>query len=349
MDEKRMQWFKHFLGMSNMVVRDCEGRSRGLTLMWKRHVNIELHNFSRYHIDVQVVEQDGYRWRFTGIYGEPTTEKRDKTWKLLRILNQLLSLPWLCAGDFNEILYSHEKKGGQARASSQMEKFRMALSDCGLHDLGYMGDKYTWRNHNHDANKYVKERLDRAVASRSWCERFPAHKVLIGDPRHSAHRPITIVVDGVHKTGNQQRGCNGFRFEAKWLLEESCEEVVKNAWSVANLRGEKNTTERLRRVAGDLREWDSNVLGDLEKRIKSLKIEREQIRRAPIEQANVSREHFLREKLERLQQQQDTFWRQRAHVKWLQAGDKNTSFFHAFATERKKKNTIRRLKREDGM
>jgi hypothetical protein len=129
--------------MANMVVKECEGRSGGLALMWKKHVDVELHNFSRNHIDVIIVEQDGFRWRFTGIYGEPTTEKKEKTWKLLRVLHQQLNLPWLCAGDFNEVLYNHEKKGGPIRAPHQMESFRLALADCGLRDLGFLGDKYT--------------------------------------------------------------------------------------------------------------------------------------------------------------------------------------------------------------
>jgi hypothetical protein len=33
----------------------------------------------------------------------------------------------------------------------------------------------------------------------------------------------------------------------------------------------------------------------------------------------------------------------------LEKGDRNTSYFHAFATERKKKNTIKKLKGEDGV
>lgn len=104
----------------------------------------------------------------------------------------------------------------------------------------------------------------------------------------------------------------------------------------------------LRKVAGDLKDWDANVLGELGKRIKALKHELEEVRRGDINQDRVSREHFLREKLDRLEQQQDIHWRQRAHVKWLQAGDKNTAFFHAFASERKRRNTIRRLKKDDG-
>jgi exonuclease III len=128
MDEKRMNLLKYRLGMANMVVKECEGRSGGLALMWKKHVDVELHNFSRNHIDVIIVEQDGFRWRFTGIYGEPTTEKKEKTWKLLRVLHQQLNLPWLCAGDFNEVLYNHEKKGGADSSTTSNGEFQASFS-----------------------------------------------------------------------------------------------------------------------------------------------------------------------------------------------------------------------------
>ena len=54
-DRRRMERLKWILGMSNMVIRDCDGKSGGLALMWKKGINIELHNYSRYHIDVEVV------------------------------------------------------------------------------------------------------------------------------------------------------------------------------------------------------------------------------------------------------------------------------------------------------
>jgi hypothetical protein len=40
-------------------------------------------------------------------------KKKEKTWRLLRILKQRSMLPWLCCGDFNEVMFNCEKEGGR--------------------------------------------------------------------------------------------------------------------------------------------------------------------------------------------------------------------------------------------
>jgi hypothetical protein len=42
------------------------------------------------------------------------------------------------------------------------------------------------------------------------------------------------------------------------------------------------------------------------------------------------------------------FWQQRARANWLKSGDHNTSFFHAHASERRRVNKIKKLRREGG-
>lgn len=42
------------------------------------------------------------------------------------------------------------------------------------------------------------------------------------------------------------------------------------------------------------------------------------------------------------------FWRQRSKQLWLQAGDKNTRFFHDAASERRRSNSIQKLQNTDG-
>lgn len=160
--------------------------------------------YSKYHIDVKVKDDDGVKWRFTGIYGEPKTEKKYLTWKLLKILKNQMDMPWLVAGDFNEILYGHEKQGGKIRAQGLMDNFKETLKECELTDLGFEGDMFTWRNNSRTKEGYIRERLDRAIANSSWRNRFSEGKVINGDPYHSDHRPIIILTE--NQLENQKRG-----------------------------------------------------------------------------------------------------------------------------------------------
>ena len=42
------------------------------------------------------------------------------------------------------------------------------------------------------------------------------------------------------------------------------------------------------------------------------------------------------------------YWRQRAQTHWLKNGDRNTKFYHAFASERRRRNRIKKLVRDGG-
>ena len=84
----------------------------------------------------------------------------------------------------------------------------------------------------------------------------------------------------------------------------------------------------------------------MEKRIKNARRELERCRRATISQEQINHEHLLRYKLDRLLDQQHIYWKQRAHSTWLAKGDRNTKIFHAQAAERKKRNTLKKLKVE---
>ena len=103
-------------------------------------------------------------WKFTGFYEEPDTRNRNESWEKLRRLKNKFTLPWLCAGDFNEILKADEKLGGRLRPNSQMEAFREVLDECEFKDLGYVGGKYMWYRGSRGGNT-IWERLDRAVAT----------------------------------------------------------------------------------------------------------------------------------------------------------------------------------------
>ena len=91
-------------------------------------------------------------------------------------------MPRLCAGDFNEILYHHEKEGGVPRTQYCLDRFKGALEVCELDDLGFSGDIFTWRNKQTTGDTHIRERLDRAVANAGWRMKFLPMLVKNGDP-----------------------------------------------------------------------------------------------------------------------------------------------------------------------
>ena len=100
-------------------------------------------SFSRFHIDAIIQGGSREAWRFTGFYGEPDTNEREEAWNMLRMLHSKPHLPWVCMGDFNEILLSEEKRGGKERPHRQMQAFRDVLDTCGFLDLGFTGPEFT--------------------------------------------------------------------------------------------------------------------------------------------------------------------------------------------------------------
>jgi hypothetical protein len=143
LDDYPAKCLRRRLNMDYKIVNPSNGRSGGVIMFWKKEIKIELIFSALKYIDVRVIERPEKIWRLTGIYGEPRWEDKYKTWDKLRELNNNSDLPWVVIGDFNEILFSHEKEGGNPRPQPYMQNFREALMDCNLEDIGFMGDPFT--------------------------------------------------------------------------------------------------------------------------------------------------------------------------------------------------------------
>lgn len=116
------------------------------------------------------------KWRFAGFYNSPDLRSKVVTWELLKSLNRNGNFPWVVGGDFNDILYAFEKKGGLPREEARMEKFRETLKYYGLADLGFTGKGYTWERGSFQLNN-IMERLDRYVDNMEWWSMFPSYEV----------------------------------------------------------------------------------------------------------------------------------------------------------------------------
>jgi hypothetical protein len=225
--KKRLEWLRVKLGFNGVFVVDPVGRSGGLALFWKDEVQLEIQNYTRWHINVVVKLQDGRSsWKFTGFYGHPNSAKRKESWELLNHLKLYYPQAWLFAGDFNEITHQYEKYGGVLRREGQMEEFRTVLEDCNLCELSFEGPKYTWTNGKEDRD-FTEERLDRAVATKELCQIFKSVKVKVLAGLSSDHKHI--LVECTEHDEEKIKGYRGFKFESKWMLDEECNEVIKEA------------------------------------------------------------------------------------------------------------------------
>ncbi|XVF73745.1 hypothetical protein PTKIN_Ptkin13bG0007000 [Pterospermum kingtungense] len=53
-------------------------------------------------------------------------------------------LPWMCIGDYNELISSDEKLGGAIRSKNQIKGSRQAITECNMLDVPYSGPMFTW-------------------------------------------------------------------------------------------------------------------------------------------------------------------------------------------------------------
>ncbi|KAH9697393.1 reverse transcriptase domain-containing protein [Citrus sinensis] len=287
------------------------GRSGGLALLWKGTNTVSLLKFSSNFIDAEVEVPELWKWRLTGFYGYPETSRRRESWDLLRLLSTSSPLPWVCISDFNDLLAASEKRGNIVQPKWKLVGFQSAITDCNLVDLGMDGYQYTWERAR-GIVKWVEERLDQAFASEEWLQRFNRVKVISLESSCSDHLPILLDPNPIQPVPRHRR----FRFENTWLREADC---------------------------GD----GGHLARDFRKRIQECKNCMANLR-GRRDSEGVANFTEARNRYNELLHSHEVFWKQRAKSLWLKEGDQNTRYFHALASTRKRKNSFRSLRNNQG-
>ncbi|GMN63226.1 hypothetical protein TIFTF001_032293 [Ficus carica] len=155
------------LGFDGMFYVNCEGRSGGLALLWRDAWQVHFRSSACSHIDVDVISDS--------------------------------EVPWICGGDFNEILNPSEVAGGSERSLNEMWLFMEALDWCDLTDMGFVGLKLTifedsWKTLHFDGSpSRLVSGLTACVGSlRKWGSR-----IFGNSPRKVAR--LQNLVEALHK------------------------------------------------------------------------------------------------------------------------------------------------------
>lgn len=314
-----MERVRRSCGFLNGIDVDSRGSRGGLCMAWKGDINVQLQSFSQRHIDVIIEDMvEGNKWQFTGFYGSPYYQEREATWRLLRQLRQAEEYLWMVCGDFNEIMYGFEKKGGLLREEGRMEDFRKALEDCNLMDLGFCGNWFTWERGNLPETN-IQERLDRGVANDDWVSLFPEYQIRHLPHSFSDYCPLLLITKREIKKVVQRK----YKFEAWWVLEESFMATVRNIWSTST----GDLLHKLDCVRRGLQNWADGIRYSrkIKKEVLHLKLtklleeERSDDNMAELIDTKIALNFEIKK--------DERYWEQRARINWLKLGDKNTAFF----------------------
>ncbi len=204
-------------------VVESQGMSGGILMLWRRGVaSVDVFRNCAQQVVMVISEPNEPPWVLCGVYASTDYRSRRVLWgELTGLLTQ--GVPTVVVGDFNCILSPNEKRGGRAYSDSvDRREFREFVDDAGLVDLGFSGPRFTWCN-NQLGRARVWERLDRALASSDWIQRFPSYQVSHLARVASDHCPLLI------STVPSSSHHSPFRFEKLWLSYPQSWEVVRGA------------------------------------------------------------------------------------------------------------------------
>ena len=213
--------------MTDSIVVPSRRRSGGLWLMWSDEIDINVITTSFYLIlATATIRSTDQKFALACIYGDPYHRQTNLIWdQITSFVYDSGTLPILCMGDMNDLLYDIDKNSPITNRS-RMSAFQSLVKSCGLFDLGYSGPAYTWTNKRF-SSKPVYERLDRCLVNANWCAQFPISNVYNLPLMHtiSDHAPILLSTDGT-----VVRTKRSFKFENWWIKEKDFNSYAKENW-----------------------------------------------------------------------------------------------------------------------
>ncbi|XP_019153870.1 PREDICTED: uncharacterized protein LOC109150416 [Ipomoea nil] len=317
------------IGFEGLFYVDPDRRGGGLALLWKKNNTARLLSYTKNYVDVEVAIREKV-WRMTCFYGFPQRHRRREAWQLLSGLRDKSTLPWVALGDFNDLLYQREKRGGNPHPDSLLRGFGDTVYNCGLVQLPMRGHQFTWEK-GKGTDRWMEERLDKVLVSTRWTTLHTEAWVENILTRKSDHSALFLNTDIVR--GRRHGGPKRFRFEMAWVHDDGCRGVVETAWQDSRDKGLLICQQH---CGGRLMRWGEEHWHKFGDRIKQLRKEQDELRHRR-DSAALAEFRDIEERLGQVEMQEDVFWRQRAKQHWLHGADCNTKFYHRYASARRRK------------
>lgn len=140
-----------------------------------------------------------------------------------------------------------------------------------------------------------------------------------------------------------------FRYENVWQSHSQYDQLVMNAWQIgASQNGLEGVMAALTSVQKTLGSCGDREFGSMAKKFKKLQKNLERLRAQSIGTGPSADELSVASQLKEALRQEEIWIKQRSRVSYIRAGDRNTQFFHACASKRRRMNRITSLEQNDG-
>ena len=281
----------------------------------------------------------------TYVYAKCKDQLRKPLWDVMLKRSESMN-PWCVLGDFNVITSTSEKLGGRDYNINKSLEFISIIEACGLVDMGYYGQNYTWCNHRRDGARIWK-RLDRGMTNDKWIDIMPHSSITHLPSIGSDHSPLLMEIGDI-----QSNIIKYFRFLNCWTENDSFLSTVEQCWNRAATGNPMWILHtKLRRLTNTLRNWSKQEYGDVFERVKHYEelvkqAENDMVlnncveNREKLNAVNANYIKFLKVEYNVLQQ--------KTKLHWLKEGDANTKYFHALIRGKRNRMAIHKLMDDSG-
>lgn len=140
------------------------------------------------------------------------------------------------------------------------------------------------------------------------------------------------------------------RFEAFWLTDPTCNEVVSDAWSSqVNGSSAYRDNTRIKFVLKHLLHWNKYYFGKIQLRINELAQKLHSYQgEMQLSSGMQLAEYSTIKELEQMMHCEAILWAKKSQHMWLLHGDQNSRFFHSLVKGRHIEQKVLKLKDEQG-
>nr|XP_023878149.1 uncharacterized protein LOC111990594 [Quercus suber] len=134
-----------------------------------------------------------------------------------------------------------------------------------------------------------------------------------------------------------------------WLSDRGCSDIVEAVW-LSREDGEvhDHVIRKIEKCGKELRVWNRDCFGNVKLVLRQKRKELKEAKKVAMRSGNNQQVRDLKKDIAELVDKENRLWFQRSKVMWAKFGDRNSKYFHSQASQRKRKNLIRRLKDSNG-